>query len=945
MLVYTDSPKCLFALAPFGLLGALLALLRVGWFPHSFALMVLFHVVYRVVAGMGIVRLVMFNRGRRELGPWMVCLTLLLVHFDDIMVGWHVFRGVEGLIEILLGLSILTIVFDDSRAGNRRLQAFNALTAAIAESRNSGSMLQDALVHLKQAIGARLGWIRLREGEKLVLQQHVGIGKPGVLRRELPFAGSFVEKARPERDPIIAKFDELDNELKHAASEFGLDQVAILPLRGNSSLLGAVVLGMEGQREYSPKEKTFLSTTASHLGLALENVLLFERVMESHHRWISTFDSIDDMILVHDAGQRVIRANRAFVRKLGLGVRDLPGLHCRELLPNAPETCPYCLRTGQGLVDSADPCFGGFSTVSTSTYAEELGVETGTIHVIRDTTELHIAEERFRLLFEKMKEGVFIASPEGNLLECNEAFVQMLGYGDKAEVLSLDLNSLLYTDPAHRAAYQAALERDGFLRNYEFAYMRRDGRQITLLENSFATRGAKGEILRCQGFLFDITEQVRAGEEIRSRNRELHALNAIAIAAAQTFDLEEVATVALRHAIELSGAVSGSVLILEPGNRTLRVHASQGPQDSSGAGKSYELSPQFWAGFAGDKTGLITAGTLERLPAEVRAALDPQMRHALCVAMWKRESEPLGLLLVSRREDREFAEREHELMITIARQLAISVERARLYHQSTRAYQDLRNAQEQLLQSEKMSALGRMISGVAHELNNPLTAMLGYAQLLESEELGERAKDFLAKLYKQTQRTQRIVQNLLSFSRQRKPQKSRVNLAQVVEDTLALREFDLTLHNIFVQRSFLPVSAVVGDAHQLEQVFLNIINNAADAIQDTSRGGKLEVSIFEDCGFACVQFHDSGPGIAELGRIFDPFYTTKKLGKGTGLGLSICYGILKEHGGEIIASNHERGGAVLQVRLPLKADEDALAAPASPGESLSPASPTTSDHS
>jgi two-component system NtrC family sensor kinase len=204
--------------------------------------------------------------------------------------------------------------------------------------------------------------------------------------------------------------------------------------------------------------------------------------------------------------------------------------------------------------------------------------------------------------------------------------------------------------------------------------------------------------------------------------------------------------------------------------------------------------------------------------------------------------------------------------------------------------------------------------------------MLGYAQLLEGEELGERAKDFLAKLYKQTQRTQRIVQNLLSFSRQRKPQKGEVNVAQVVEDTLALREFDLKLHNIFVHRSFLPVSTVVADAHQLEQVFLNIINNAADAIQETSHPGRLEVSIFEDCGFACVQFHDSGPGIAELGRIFDPFYTTKRLGKGTGLGLSICYGILKEHGGEIIASNHERGGAVFQVRLPIAPAEPLAAA-------------------
>ena len=183
------------------------------------------------------------------------------------------------------------------------------------------------------------------------------------------------------------------------------------------------------------------------------------------------------------------------------------------------------------------------------------------------------------------------------------------------------------------------------------------------------------------------------------------------------------------------------------------------------------------------------------------------------------------------------------MIVTIARQLAISIERTRLYTETRRAYQDLRNTQEQLLQSEKMSALGRMISGVAHELNNPLTAILGYAQLLEEEGLNERARDFLAKLYKQVQRTQKIVHNLLSFARQQKPFKSKIDLAHVLEETLLLREPDLKLHNILVERSIQPVPSVVADANQLEQVFINIINNAADAILEGSRGGNWK-SVF-----------------------------------------------------------------------------------------------------
>ena len=208
-----------------------------------------------------------------------------------------------------------------------------------------------------------------------------------------------------------------------------------------------------------------------------------------------------------------------------------------------------------------------------------------------------------------------------------------------------------------------------------------------------------------------------------------------------------------------------------------------------------------------------------------------------------------------------------------------------------------------------MSAVGRLISGVAHELNNPLTAVLGYAQLLETEPLGERAQDYVRKLYKQTQRTHRVVQNLLSFSRQRKPIQSQVDLRRVVEDTLALRESDLKLNNILVKRNYDPdVPFITGDAHQLEQVFLNIINNAVDAIMDSAQSGRLMVRVYPEDDRACIEFRDTGPGLEDSKRIFDPFYTTKKIGKGTGLGLSICYGIVKGHAEETSSPSTTKQG-------------------------------------
>jgi two-component system, NtrC family, sensor kinase len=230
----------------------------------------------------------------------------------------------------------------------------------------------------------------------------------------------------------------------------------------------------------------------------------------------------------------------------------------------------------------------------------------------------------------------------------------------------------------------------------------------------------------------------------------------------------------------------------------------------------------------------------------------------------------------------------------------------------------LRRTQEQLLHSEKMAAVGQLISGVAHELNNPLTAILGYSQLLlSSGQMPPQGVEYSDKLYKQAQRTHRIVQNLLSFARQHKPERVAVQLNQILEDTLALRDYDLRLSNIRVHYDLAPdLPITAADPHQLQQVFLNMVNNAVDAILEQSNEGDLWVSTRAKDQRLIVEFKDSGPGVKDPARVFDPFYTTKPVGKGTGLGLSICYGIISEHGGSIGVSNVEPSGACFTIELP-----------------------------
>jgi two-component system NtrC family sensor kinase len=314
---------------------------------------------------------------------------------------------------------------------------------------------------------------------------------------------------------------------------------------------------------------------------------------------------------------------------------------------------------------------------------------------------------------------------------------------------------------------------------------------------------------------------------------------------------------------------------------------------------------------------VVTAEYMPHLPKNVAEFLQSDKdRSWLWVLFWAKDS-PAGMMGLCNYQGYEYSSNDENLLVAISRQLATTIEKVRLYEETCRAYEDLRKTQEQLLQSEKMSAVGQLIAGVAHELNNPLTAILGYAQLLESEGLNTRAQDYVSKLFKQAQRTHRVVQNLLSFARQRKPQRDEVDIRKVLEETLALRDYDLKTNNIAVERD-LPTdpAMVVADAHQIEQVFLNIINNAVDAILETGRTGKLKIRIGEQNGQVCTSFSDDGTGIKDPKRIFDPFYTTKSVGKGTGLGLSICYGIVKEHAGDITAHNNSEGGATIEVRIP-----------------------------
>jgi two-component system NtrC family sensor kinase len=928
ILVYSHAQKLILPVLVMTLSVIAFALVRACYWPDAFALRVVLEVSYRILLVIAAYRLLRYRWARWEVVPWVLSASLITIHLPWDPIRRHLPFGFALFANLIAGLSMLLLVLDDYKLHMRRLRVVNAMTSSITRAQQQGQMMATALEELKKLMSAKAAWFRLLEGDKMVLSDQIGLSKDFLRERTAVAKDDDFERTLGSAAPIVVMTSRAADGVRPYLKQEGFHHVVMVPVLGKKSVIGTLALGSRHSLSYSPDEMEFLTTTAHQLGLAVENLRLVEQILRSHRQWTNTFDSIHDLVLLHDSDFRVMKANHALLERLGKAPADVVGQLCESVLPrNKAEWkgCPYCVASEDGFHEGADPGFGGFSMVSTSTYVEQGGKQKGTIHVVRDTTDRRIAEEKYRLLFEQVQEGVFVATPEGKLLDCNDAFIRMLGYGSREDLVGINVDTELYASSEQRDVFRRQVEQHNYVRNFEVALRRKDGTLLSAMESSFASRNAEGKIERYQGFLLDMTEKKRAEDEIRRRNRELNALNAMAVIATQSFDLDEILNLTLRQVISLLGAETGSIYLCDADEATFRRRAGWG-QRSAERARFAEV--KFTGGFGElvtrSRTEVVTADYLPHLPALVAEFIRADgLASWIWVLLWGKDK-PIGIMGISSRESREYTSNDESLLVAIGRQLSTTIEKVRLYEETCRAYEDLRRTQEQLLQSEKMSAVGQLIAGVAHELNNPLTAILGYAQLLESEGLADRAADFVAKLFKQAQRTHRVVQNLLSFARQRKPHKQLADICKVLDETLALRDYDLKVNDIKVEREFeANLPAVTVDPHQLEQVFLNIINNGVDAMLEAGRGGSLKVRIFAHEGNVVTEFQDSGPGIKEPNRIFDPFYTTKSVGKGTGLGLSICYGIVKEHGGDISARNCESGGAVIQVRLPGSGRADA----------------------
>lgn len=371
------------------------------------------------------------------------------------------------------------------------------------------------------------------------------------------------------------------------------------------------------------------------------------------------------------------------------------------------------------------------------------------------------------------------------------------------------------------------------------------------------------------------------------------------------------------------GALKGAIFLKREGEKErlyfTKAKGSGGfPDDDAFLGIGSELVQYVTQLNRPVPTGHLLKGIATEYEREILAHFDPGLVVPLIY-----QTRLSGVFMIAEKiSNRDFLMDDIEFLSILGNQIAVAIENARLYEDERRAMQQLQKAQDQLVHSERLAALGDMSAKVAHEINNPLGIIKNYLLLIRrSAGEPEGCEKNVGVVEQEIDRIARIIRQLLEFHRPTEVEMQPTDLVQQVDEILTLMERLLSSHHIEIVRDYgRERPKVIGVADNLRQVFMNLIINARDAMKE---GGTLRVGLGTENGTVTVSFADSGPGIPPnvIPRIFEPFFTTKSPGEGTGLGLSVCYGIIKSHNGTITFRNTDTGGC-FDIRLPIVQRKD-----------------------
>jgi PAS domain S-box-containing protein len=685
-----------------------------------------------------------------------------------------------------------------------------------------------------------------------------------------------------------------------------------------------------------------------------------DQFLQDHKFYRNLIESATDYVVAINRNYQIIMANELFKNEFGMQPNDL----CYNVWKNRDKKCKECLvektfkdgaghwnvenvimkdgRVAQMLIKSMpvknerDEIVYVLERATDITgrknLQENLEKVAGNLEdmLASRLEKLQKSEEKYRTIFERSRDAIILTDPSGKIVEVNQAGVHILGHKTQKEVLELESTAKFFVEKEDFIDLQKRVSQEGFVVEYETRLLGKHNSGFDALITSNVTVDVTGQIAGYVLIIRDITKRKIAQQQIEKRNIRLDILNSISKTVSSSLNLDEILSSTIDKTLEVLESDSVRIYLLDDKKEILKLVAHKGLSDRL-ISKPFMKYRKPGDGLLGqtilDGETRLVDNFLRSEDAYVDSIIEEGLHTSAYIPL-STKGQLTGVMCVSSHFPIEFASGYIEFLTAIGNQIGVAVDNANLYENIKTAYEDLKHAQEQIVQSEKLASLGKLAATIAHEINNPLAAVLTYIRLMiklkdRDKFSPERLEDisrYLVTMESETARCGEIVKNLLAFSRQSKITIKSRSIIDIIDRTLNLIAHDLEMKGIQMRKNIAPdLPDVQCDFHQIQQALLNLIYNASDAMLD---GGTLTVSANIKAGserFLDIMVSDTGCGITEEDKekIFDPFFTTKAEGKGVGLGLSVVYGIITRHSGTIDVESKPGKGSAFTVSLPV----------------------------